>query len=305
MTGCTRINRGFLVNETTNVIINHNGNVANQNLNMEIEMNTSNKQIIDQNRVPQYGMGTILLMFTWPAVWFTLLIYGIGRQFISENGTTPTWVLLLITVLGTGAELVAGLVLLHREGYNLTISALRDRIRWRWPKGWKAWVLAGIVFILGMSLSMAMGPVNRALATVPGFVPPEWWPAASNPTIQVKGAADVFPDIRLEGNFLFVLLYFIIGLVFNIFGEEIYYRGFLLPRMRGVIDKWDWVANGVLFTLKHVYQRWLYPGLLVGGLGFAFAAGPLGSLPLAMVYHWAGNFLFNLVFLVLAAFGVG
>ena len=101
------------------------------------------------------------------------------------------------------------------------------------------------------------------------------------------------------------LLYFLIGLVGNIFGEEIYYRGYLLPRMRGAFGRWDWVANGVLFTLKHVYQRWLYPGILVGGLAFAFAAGPLGSLPLAMAFHWIGNFLFSMVFLVLAALGMG
>jgi membrane protease YdiL (CAAX protease family) len=213
--------------------------------------------------------------------------------------------MLAITVLGTGAELVAGLVLLRREGYRLTVSGLRDRIRWHWPKGWKAWVLAGIVFILGMSLSMMMGPVNRSLTSVPGFVPPAWWPAASNPTIQVKGATDVFPDISLEGNFLFILFYFLIGFVLNIGGEEIYYRGYLLPRMRGVFGKWDWVANGVLFTLKHIYQRWLYPGILVGGLGFVFAAGPLGSLPLAMLFHWVGNFFFQMVFLVLASLGLG
>jgi membrane protease YdiL (CAAX protease family) len=260
---------------------------------------------IDHNKIPQYGVGTTILMFAWPAAWYTLLIYVIGRQFILEGGKTPTWVLLTITVLGTGAELLAGLILLHREGYPLRFNALRDRIRWQWPKGWKAWVLAGIVFILGMCLSMAMGPVNRALASVPGFVPPEWWPAASNPTVQVNSANDVFPDIALEGNFSFVFLYFVIGLVFNIFGEEIYYRGFLLPRMRNAFGKWDWVANGVLFTLKHVYQRWLFPGILVGGLGFAFAAGPLGSLPLAMVFHWVGNFLFSTVFLVMAALGVG
>jgi len=262
-------------------------------------------QDIDRDKVPQYGVGTIVLMFAWPAVWFTLLIYVVGRQFIPVGGTTPTWLQLLIIVLGTGAELVAGLVLLHREGYRLTPGALRDRIRLRWPKGWKAWTLVAIVFVLGMSLSMSMGPVNRALASVPGFVPPAWWPAGSNPTIKVNSAADVFPDVNLEGNYLFVLLYIVIGLVFNIFGEEIYYRGYLLPRMRGAFGKWDWVANGVLFTLKHVYQRWLFPGILVGGLGFAFAAGPLGSLPLAMTYHWVGNFLFQVVFLVMAALGVG
>lgn len=246
-----------------------------------------------------------MLLFAWPAIWFTVLIYVVGRQFIPAGGTTPTWVLLTVTVLGTGAELVAGLLLLRREGYRLSINALRDRIRLHWPKGWKVWLIAIGVFVLCMSLSMAAGPLNRALAEVPGFTPPEWWPAASNPTIEVNGAADVFPDINLEGNFLFVALYFVIGLVFNVFGEELYYRGYLLPRMRGVFGKWDWVANGVLFTLKHVYQRWLFPGILVGGLGLAFTAGPLNSLPLAMVFHWAGNFLLPMSFLVMAALGAG
>ena len=264
----------------------------------------ANKETV-ASKIPQYGLGTIILMFLWPALWFTFLIYIVGRLFSYSDGTTPTWVMLAIIVLGTGAELAAGLVLLRREGYPLRLSAMRDRIRWQWPKGRKAWLLAIVVFIIGMALSMAMGPVNRALATVPGFIPPSWWPAASNPTVEISGASDVFPDIRLQGNFLFILLYFIIGLVFNIFGEELYYRGLLLPRMHGVFGRWDWVANGVLFTLKHVYQRWLYPAVLIGGLSFAFAAGPLGSLPLAMVYHWVGNFLFNLIFLFLAALGTG
>jgi membrane protease YdiL (CAAX protease family) len=255
--------------------------------------------------IPQYTLWQILLMFAWPAVWFSFLIYVVGRPFIPEGGVTPTWVLLAVIVLGTGAELAAGLVLLRREGYALTFAALRDRIRWQWPKGWRAWLIALGVLVAGMVLSMMMGGANRALAGVPGFIPPDWWPAASNPTVQVTGAADAFPDVALQGNVLFVLLYFVIGLVFNIFGEELYYRGFLMPRMQAVFGSWDWVANGILFTLKHVYQRWLFPGILVGGLGYAFAFGPLGSLPLAMIFHWIGNFLFQMVFLIMAALGIG
>jgi hypothetical protein len=45
---------------------------------------------------------TSILIFAWPAVWFTLLIYVIGRQFIPEGDTVPTWLLLLITVFGAG-----------------------------------------------------------------------------------------------------------------------------------------------------------------------------------------------------------
>ena len=42
--------------------------------------------------------------------------------------------------------------------------------------------------------------------------------------------------------------------------------------MRGVFGRWDWVTNGVLFTLKHIYQRWLYPA-------FCWAVSVLPSPP--------------------------
>ena len=48
-----------------------------------------------------------------------------------------------------------------------------------------------------------------------------------------------------------------------------------------------------------------FPGILVGGLAFGFVAGPLGSLPLAMAFHWIGNFLIVLFMLIAAAFGLG
>ena len=38
-------------------------------------------QDINQDEVPQDGVGTIVLMFAWPAVWFSLLIYQISFAF--------------------------------------------------------------------------------------------------------------------------------------------------------------------------------------------------------------------------------
>lgn len=265
----------------------------------------ANRRVQQSTEIPQLKLAAILLLFAWPAAWYMLLIYVLAQPFIPQGGVVPTWLFLLIIVLGAGAEGTVGLLLLRREGLQLSRAALRERIRWQWPKGRKAWGIALLVLVVGLALSMAAGPLNAALAGVPSFGPPTWWPAASNPLVEVNGAADVFPDVNLAGNFGFVLLYFLIGLLFNIFGEEIYYRGYLLPRMRGVFGRWDWVANGIGFTLKHFYQRWLYPGIFVGGLTFAFAAGPLGSLPLAMAYHWIGNFLFQIVFLVMASLGLG
>jgi uncharacterized protein len=63
----------------------------------------------------------------------------------------------------------------------------------------------------------------------------------------------------------FVLL--IVFVVFNtVLGEELLFRGLLLPRMRGVFGRWDWVANGVLFTVYHLHVPWVMPATLVEGI---------------------------------------
>lgn len=48
---------------------------------------------------------------------------------------------------------------------------------------------------------------------------------------------------------------FLLSALFNAFlGGELLFRGLLLPRMTGVFEKWDWVANGLLFSLYHLHQ---------------------------------------------------
>jgi membrane protease YdiL (CAAX protease family) len=60
--------------------------------------------------------------------------------------------------------------------------------------------------------------------------------------------------------------------VFNtVLGEELLFRGFLLPRMNGVFGRRDWVANGMLFAAYHVHVPWVIPVTL---LDTFIVAGP-------------------------------
>lgn len=257
--------------------------------------------------IPQYSLPMILLMFAWPAAWFLFLIHVVTPLFSTPapGEFYPTSIFLAVMVFGNGAELIVALLLLRREGYKLTISGLRDRLRLRWPGGRKKWGLALAAFVIIFALGMASAPLTKALAAVPGFIPPSYWPPLSNPTVEVTTVEGMFPDVNLAGNVLFLIALFVVGLVFNIGGEELYYRGFLLPKMRGVFGKWDWVANGLGFWLKHVYQRWIYPSIFAGCLGWAFFAGPLGSLWAASLFHWIGNFFMLFLMLIPAFFGIG
>jgi len=241
-------------------------------------------------------------MFAWPAVWFLFLIYAIGPLLLRPNGTLPGWAFHLVWLLGNGAELAAALIILRQEGYPLTPKALQERINWRFPdKLWKWGAIVG-VFIAAAGLSMLLSPVATEVATT--LPPPDWMPGHP---LKETTFQEQYPDVNIVGNVPFLLYRVaILGFVMNMIGEELYYRGALQPKMRGTFGRWDWVANGIGFALKHVYFWWRLPYLWASGLAFAFIFGPMGSLPLSILLHWIGNFEpFILVQLLIAVLGGG
>jgi uncharacterized protein len=75
--------------------------------------------------------------------------------------------------------------------------------------------------------------------------------------------------------------------VFNtVLGEELLFRGLLLPRMRAVFARGDWVANGVLFTLYHLHVPWVMPATLVEGVFLeAYPARRFQSAWMGIIVH--------------------
>ncbi len=71
----------------------------------------------------------------------------------------------------------------------------------------------------------------------------------------------------------------------TVIGEELLFRGYLLPRMAGVFGRYDWVANGVIFAAYHLHRWWAIPGLLVGTLTYAWPAKRYRSALLGMAVH--------------------
>jgi CAAX protease family protein len=69
----------------------------------------------------------------------------------------------------------------------------------------------------------------------------------------------------LDGAWQVLGLFTILGVFNTILGEELLFRGILLPKMRGVFGKEDWLANGLLFGLYHLHQPWSIPGSIVDG----------------------------------------
>jgi membrane protease YdiL (CAAX protease family) len=89
----------------------------------------------------------------------------------------------------------------------------------------------------------------------------------------------------LRGNWgLFALI--LVMLVFNtVLGEELLFRGLLLPRMRGAFGRSDWVVNGVLMGVYHLHQPWSIPSSVAAGMLMAYPTKRWRSAWMGIIVH--------------------
>jgi uncharacterized protein len=95
---------------------------------------------------------------------------------------------------------------------------------------------------------------------------------------------------------LFALM--LVLLVFNtVLGEELLFRGVLLPRMRGAFGRADWVINGVIFGLYHLHEPWTIPSSVLVGLLCAYPTRRLRSAWAGIAIHSAQSVFFAVILL--------
>jgi membrane protease YdiL (CAAX protease family) len=89
-------------------------------------------------------------------------------------------------------------------------------------------------------------------------------------------------------------------LIFNtVLGEELLFRGLLLPRMNGAFGHRDWVVNGVLFAAYHLHVPWVIPAGLLDTLFLAYPTKRYRSAWIGIVVHSAQTVVFAVLLLTL------
>ena len=194
------------------------------------------------------------------------------------NGAADALPKALLVTLSVGLVwqfvLVVGLV--YREQATLRWSTVSPVLWLRAPRsprtgrqGGRLWLVVLLV-IVGLALVEAVPaiphPINRDLGPFLGT------PAG---------------HALLHGAWGWLAIIAVL-LVFNtVLGEELLFRGLLLPRMNGVFGRFDWLANGVLFALYHVHVPWTIPIVLFDSIFLAYPAKRYGSASISILAHSA------------------
>lgn len=210
------------------------------------------------------------------------------------------WIKLVI--IGLVWQFVLSMLILYREEGNIRISTIRRRFWLNNPvspktgqKDHRLWWLLIPLILLVAALELGLAPLLTEIWT-------KLFPFLAEP--QSRSLEALFaPEMQARwiGAWDFFALFVIMSIFNNFLGEEFLFRGVLLPKMKGVFGRWDWVANGVVFGLYHLHMPWSIPGNILFGWLMAFIAKRYRSNWFPIILHngQAVYFLFLILGLVL------
>jgi membrane protease YdiL (CAAX protease family) len=244
-----------------------------------------------------------LLYFGLPALGFRLAFYN-GLPILLSLGLTPFRAFAVTVIVPTAILFALALGFFKWEGHSLTWAALAERFRLRRLTGrdW-LWTIGGLVVaFMGSGLLAFTAPA--LIVAFPALNPPAFFPAVLNPNTTLS--AQAFTDYIAEpvrGNWGLVLLQFVM-LFFNIFGEEFWWRGLILPRQERVHGRFAWLVHGLLWTLFHVpFYPWQLFALMPVCLTLAFVCQKTGNTITGIIMHYVYNGI-SFVLVLLAVSGL-
>ena len=230
----------------------------------------------------------------------TLLAFGIPAlmMVISFHWAMPTLQNMSLTIFESivvahtvpmALLLTAAIVFVHKaDGYPLTKETLRQRLRY--PRLTGRAILWGIIIfvvsMIGYGFFNAIGAmlVGQGVLPIPGNIPALFDPQVTLTTSILDGLIGG----QIKGNWGIIILYAVM-LFFNVVGEELWWRGYILPRQEATYGRFAWVWHGLLWTAFHLFKWWDLIGLLPVCLAIAYVSQRTKNNWPAMIAH----FLFN------------
>lgn len=236
--------------------------------------------------ISQYSCTKILMIWAAAAIPMGLASWVIApavKDSFSGSGNVPLFKSLLVFLaLGLIWEVVLVAWLVWREQRTLRWSVARNVLWLRSPRspatgrvGGRLWLWViplTLLFAAGEFVPTFHTPGNRDFATWIG-----------------SHAGKDF----MRGNWAWFGIILVMFL-FNIAGEELVFRGLLLPRMKRVFGRRDWLANAALFTLYHVHMPWLMPGTLAADtFAYVYPSRRFQSTWIGIVVHGGQTLVFG------------
>jgi membrane protease YdiL (CAAX protease family) len=229
-----------------------------------------------------------LLLFGIPAAG-TFFAFHVFRPWLETQGYPELISYLASLTVPLALIFTAALVAYHKvEGRPLTWAAFAQRMRF--PRLRVRDVLIGIgLFVIGSVGLFAFTQVEVALIRSGSLPVPAKFPLFANPlvTLTAPMVAQAAGG-QIHGQWQIVLLYAVM-FFFNMTGEELWWRGYILPRQELAFGRWTWLVHGTLWACFHAFMWWNIIGLLPVCWVLSFSAQKMKTNWPALIMHILTN----------------
>ena len=231
--------------------------------------------------IPQYSRRAIAAIWASAALPMAALAWLAAPALaghLSGDGNVPLAKALLLCLTGGVVwQFVLVAALVAREQRNLRWSTVREALWLRSPRSPRSGRVGGRVWLVLIPLMLAFAAEEMLSSGVP-------YPANRDMGSFLDSHAG---HAFLSGNWAWFGLIVVLGLFNTVLGEELLFRGFLLPRMSRAFGRGDWVANGVLFAAYHLHMPWAIPTTLLDTFILAYPSKRYRSAWIGIAVHSA------------------
>jgi uncharacterized protein len=231
--------------------------------------------------IPQYRLRAILAIWAAAALPMAALAWLVAPALadrLSGAGNVPMGKALLLSLtVGLVWQFVLVAVLVRREQGTLRWSTIREALWLRSPRSPRSGRVGGRLWLIIIPLAV--------LFAAEEFLPDLFPVPEDHDLVTFLGseAGETF----FSGNWGWFAV-MLVNLVFvTVLGEELLFRGLLLPRMNGAFGRGDWFANGVLFAAYHLHMPWAMLAPLADAFVIAYPTKRYRSAWIGIAVHSA------------------
>lgn len=229
-----------------------------------------------KGRIPQYSAVQTLAVWAGAALPMGLLAWAVAPRLAELlEGPAPLAKALIITMtIGLVWQFVMVVALVRWEQGTLRWSVLRQALWLQSPRSPRSGRVGGRLWLVLIPLIVLFA----AEALIPSLA----YPADRDlGAFLGSEAGEAFFD-GAWGWFGLLL----VSLIFNtVLGEELLFRGLLLPRMNEAFGRADWLVNGVLFAAYHLHRPWGMPAILLDAMILSYPTKRYQSAWIGIAVH--------------------
>ena len=242
--------------------------------------------------IPQLRLRSIVAVWAaaaLPLAALAWLVASVREDRFAGSGHVPMAKALIVSLtVGLAWQFVLVAILVGREQRTLRLSTIREALWLRSPRSPRSGRVGGRVWLILIPLILALALEEL----IPRVALPE---NRDFTTLVESDAGKAF----LDGAWGWYGLLLVMFLFNTALGEELLFRGFLLPRMNGAFGRGDWVANGILFAGYHLHVPWVIPASLLDTFILAYPSKRYRSAWIGIAVHSAQTVVFAVLILTL------